>query len=159
VTELSTRAALFRTVQLRQAGDCTAALRQAAQVARSASRLRHARGAAAMIVFDCGPDAETSLPALEQALAAHPNHLNLLLAVGARRMQVNRLEDAERAYRAATDIVPDLARPWTGLAMVQARRGDRLAAGESCSRALGLDPDFTVARDFCEANELVRPAP
>ena len=112
-----------------------------------------------MIAYECEPDQDAALVLLERALVVHPNNLNLLLAVGSRRMKAGRLEAAEQAYRAAVRLVPAQAGPWTGLAMAQALMNDRTAAAESCRTALRLEPDFAAARTFCEANELLRDAP
>jgi tetratricopeptide (TPR) repeat protein len=150
--ELHAQAALGEAIRAHAAGDCKDALAHAALVPRSAPWLRRERGIAAMVVYACEPDAPRSLAALEPALAAHPNQLNLLLGTGARQLMAGRFADAEALYAHALAIDPRLGRAHLGLAMARAGRGDPAGARTACAAALPFAAQVPEIRIFCEGN-------
>ncbi|NUP12793.1 MAG: hypothetical protein HOW73_42690 [Polyangiaceae bacterium] len=56
-----------------------------------------------------------------------------------------RLEDAEQAYRTATELDADGPEPWTRLGAVLCRRGNRDEAEDAFSNAIDADATFSVA--------------
>ena len=152
--ELRAQAALGEAIRAQAAGDCADALAHAASVPRAAPWLRRDRGIAAMIVYACEPDGTRSLDALEPALAAHPNQLNLLLGTGARRLKAGRFADAEALYAHALAIDPRLGRAHLGLAMARDGRGDRAGARAACAAAIPFGAVVPEIRAFCEGNGL-----
>jgi O-antigen ligase len=155
--ELRSQSALRTAVHGIQARDCPRVLESAADVHRLAPWRRRDAGIAAMAVFECQPDPEASLVALEDALAMYPHQLNLLLAVGARRLKAGAPSEAESAFDHAVEIAPSLGRAWLGLAMARTDLGDRDGAVQACAIALRIDPAFRPAVEFCAGNGLARP--
>lgn len=127
--------------------------RTADRARRAADRAfhRHELGLAAALTWSADRRADSSLAILEPALAAHPNHLNLLLDTGARRLKAGRPAAARKAFEHAVRIEPELARGWLGVAMSAAELGDRAAAARACGRAV-RDPELPQARAFCYGN-------
>ena len=150
--ELRAQAALGEAIRAQAAGDCTEALAHAAAVPRAAPWLRRDRGIAAMVVYACEPDGPRSLAALEPALAAHPNQLNLLLGTGARRLKAGRFADAEALYAHALAIDPRLGRAHLGLAMARDGRGDGAGARAACTVAMPFSAEVPEIRTFCVGN-------
>jgi tetratricopeptide (TPR) repeat protein len=150
--ESHAQAALGEAIRAQAAGDCADALAHAAFVPRSAPWLRRERGIAAMVVYACEPDGPRSLVALEPALAAHPNQLNLLLGTGSRQLLAGRFADAEALYARALAIDPHLGRAHLGLAMARDGRGDPAGARAACAAALPFAAQVPEIRTFCEGN-------
>ncbi len=151
VADLSRQVSLGRALDAFARGDCAGVLADV-RPAQDGGFRRGTRGLASMLVFECDRDPERSLRVLEPALAADPHNLNVLLAVGARRLKAGRLDEARTAFEHAAEIHPDLARAWLGIAMVEERSGRLPAARDACERAreapLGQIPEIDV---FCNA--------
>ncbi len=150
--ELHAQAALGEAIRAQAASDCEDALAHAAFVPRSAPWLRRERGIAAMVVYACEPDGPRSLAALEPALAAHPNQLNLLLGTGSRQLLAGRFAAAEALYAHALAIDPRLGRAHLGLAMARDGRGDPAGARSACAAARPFAAQVPEIRTFCEGN-------
>ena len=153
--EIRGQSALHDARKAQASGDCAAALDLADETYDSAPWKRRDVGLAAMIQFECTSDAESSLVALERALALHPHRLELLLATGARRLKAHRAAEAEAAFLHAVAVHPRHARAWLGLAMSRLTRNDRAGAAEACDRALRIDPNLGPGRTFCIGNGLI----
>ena len=54
--------------------------------------------------------------------------------------QVDRLAEAESAFRNAVDADPAMAAAWHALGVIQLKQGDAISAAQSLSRASKLDP-------------------
>ena len=155
--ELRAQAAMGRAIRSHAAGACADALEAARNAERNAPWSRRLVGMAAMVHFECDPDPGRTLGVLEPALAMNPHRLELLLAVGARRLKVGRAREASTAFAHAVEIAPRLSRTWLGLAMAQGALGDDAGARASCGTALEIAPRLEPARAFCEGNGYVRP--
>lgn len=155
--EVRAQEALGRALRASAAADCGAALHEARRTSLLAPWRRRETGIAAMVHFECDKEPERSLAVLEPALEMHPNQLNLLLAVGARRIKAGRPADAEAAFLRAVEIAPSLGRGWLGLAMARDARQDHVAAQQACREAVRVDPRLEPARLFCEGNGYLRP--
>jgi len=152
--ELMNQSSLSEAIRETHAERCESAIVKANDAARYAPWKRREVGMAAMIHFRCETDPTRSLAVLEPALAMHRNQLNLLLAVGARRLKAQRPSEAASAFRHCVEVAPTLARGWLGLAMSQLALGDRRSAGDACTRALQLDGESAPIRAFCIGNGL-----
>jgi Flp pilus assembly protein TadD len=150
--EIQSQKAIGRALRALQAANCEEALESSQRSIHVAWWRRRELGMAAMVHFDCQSDPEASLVVLERALAMHPNHINLLLTTGARRLKANRPSDAESAFLHCLEISPKLGRGWLGLAMTRAARGDHATAAGDCRQAISFAPDFLPAREFCVGN-------
>jgi O-antigen ligase len=147
--ELRARARLADALRAEERQACGEALAAAQDAVRAAPWLRREQGLAAMVHFACDREAQRSLVPLERALAMQPHQLNLLLAVGARRLKAGDPAAAEEAFRHALRVAPDLARAWLGVAMSREAAFDRAGSEQACRRALALEPGLEPARAFC----------
>lgn len=139
---------LGAAVQAQFAGSPASASALAREAARAAPWQRRDRALAAMVVYDSEQAPQASLAVLEPALELHPNHLNLLLATGARRLKAGRPGEAEQAFRRALSIKEDFGRPWLGLAMALDGQNRRADAAEACRRAVSFR-DLPEAETYC----------
>ena len=79
-----------------------------------------------------------------RAIAADPKHAKAHAILGLALVELGRLDDAARHYRASIDLEPR-AEIWSDLAFAQMRTGDFDAARASCEKALALDPTSPAA--------------
>lgn len=147
--ELQGRVQLAASLRAEERSSCREALEAAQRVVRTAPWLRRENGMAAMVHFACNREPQSSLAVLERALEMQPHQLNLLLAVGARRLKAGNTAAAEAAFSHALEVAPDLARAWLGMAMSRLAAGDHEGSQQACDRALALAPDLAPARAFC----------
>jgi tetratricopeptide (TPR) repeat protein len=78
--------------------------------------------------------------AYARAVALAPLSERYLIAYGNQLLNVNRIGDAERAFRRARDVDPASAIPLVGLGEAAIRRSDRASARAYLERARAIDP-------------------
>ena len=84
---------------------------------------------------------EQALPYLEQSLKHDPANARVLVLVGQIHLQAERLNAAEKAFRAALGTNPNNAEAWSGLAELFDSRGDLVQALASYDKSLAIKPD------------------
>lgn len=146
--ELCAQKLLGTALESRRTGLTAPVATDARTAAETAPWVRRDRALAAILVFDSEKDPAASLAVLEPALERHPNHLNLLLATGARRLKAHRPAEAEQAFRHALFIKDDFGRPWLGLAMSLDAQSRRPESNDACRHALRFN-DLPEARTYC----------
>jgi YaiO family outer membrane protein len=77
---------------------------------------------------------EAAIDLLGRAVAADPRNADAHLQLGLSLLAAGRLDEAERALRAALEIAPDYTDARLGLARVHQRRGNRAAALDELAR-------------------------
>ena len=85
---------------------------------------------------------EQALPYLRQVLRRTPENARVLVLVGQIHLQANRMDDAEKAFRAALAVNGQNAEAWAGLGDVADSRKDFKEARASYDKALELKPDM-----------------
>lgn len=113
---------------------------QAAPSAQPASD--YDRGVAARFAGET----EAAIDLLGRAVAADPRNADAQLQLGLALLGAGRLDEAERALRAALEIAPDYADVRLGLARVHQRRGNRGAALEELARVPAGNAEATQLR-------------
>lgn len=92
---------------------------------------------------------EAAVPKLQQVLAERPDDVDARLNLGLALLALNRLDEAEAAFREVTVRTPDYVDAWGGLARVEQRRGNlteaRRLADEALLRAPG-NAEFRALR-------------
>jgi YaiO family outer membrane protein len=78
---------------------------------------------------------------LERILAQHPTDVDARLNLGLSLLALDRIAEAETAFRTVLEQTPAYADAEIGLARVAERRGDRIAARYHVARAASLSPD------------------
>lgn len=151
---LGAQRSIGRGLEAWERGDLRAAAAHAREAFERAHH-RHELGLAGVLTWSTDKDPASSLEVLEPALAAYPNHINLLLDTGARRLKAGDAASALSAFSKAVGIKPELARGWLGVAMASLELGDEDLAREACTYAL-RDPDLPAAATFCHGNRLVQ---
>jgi len=86
-------------------------------------------------------DWETVVRKLEEARDLAPENVDILVRLGGAYGAVQRLDEAERTYRAALDLDPESPDAQLGLARLASRRGDYEQASVSVERVLADYPD------------------
>lgn len=94
---------------------------------------------------------EDAIPKLQQVLAARPDDVDARLNLGLALLAVNRLDEAEAAFREVTVRTPDYTDAWIGLARVEQRRGNLAEARRLADQALLRSPDSVEARELRRA--------
>jgi len=79
--------------------------------------------------------------AMEKASRTNPTDLDNLRNLGIAYLQLERVEDAEKAFRAITVQDDRYAAAYNGLGLVAVRRGDADAARRNFEKALEVNPD------------------
>lgn len=77
---------------------------------------------------------------LERVLVQRPTDVDARLNLGLSLLALDRVAEAEVAFRAVLEQTPDYADAEVGLARAAERRGDRAAAREHAARAAALSP-------------------
>ncbi|MCO5168131.1 MAG: tetratricopeptide repeat protein [Planctomycetes bacterium] len=85
-------------------------------------------------------DASGALRVLDEALAAHPEHAELLVNRGNALLALGRLFEAEASFERAIAAAPTLMQAWAGRAAARLRQGRRELALEDLDRAVVLSP-------------------
>jgi len=85
---------------------------------------------------------EQALPYLQQVLRHTPENARVLVLVGQIHLQANRLDDAEKSFRAALAVNSQNAEAWAGIGDVADSRKDLTTARASYDKALELKPDM-----------------
>lgn len=85
---------------------------------------------------------EEALPYLEQVLRRTPENARVLVLVGRIHAEANRLDEAEKSFRAALRGNAANAEAWSGLGDVYDARKDPRQASEQYEKALALKPDL-----------------
>jgi len=80
-----------------------------------------------------------------ELLAVTPDDVGLLVARGAALARAGRTDAAERDYRAALALDPELPEVHYDLALIALARDDDAAAEANLRRAVALDPEFSAA--------------
>jgi tetratricopeptide (TPR) repeat protein len=88
---------------------------------------------------------ELALARLDDALALTPRDSELLVERGAVLFQLQRVEEAQRAFAGALELHADLPAALEGLALVAATRGEYARACERLERLVTLEPGRAVA--------------
>ncbi|MBV8552184.1 MAG: VCBS repeat-containing protein [Acidobacteriaceae bacterium] len=85
---------------------------------------------------------EQALPYLEQVLKRSPENARVLVLVGQIHLQANRVDAAEKSFRAALDANANYAEAWSGMGEVCDSRSDFSQALANYEKALALKPDL-----------------
>ena len=91
-------------------------------------------------------DPEAALALYDRILEMYPNSFRGHLGLGLSASELDQLDRAERAWRAAAELAPDDARAVINLGILYERGGDPDAAAASFRAALEIDPDDPSAR-------------
>lgn len=94
---------------------------------------------------------EAAVPKLQQVLAQRPEDVDARLNLGLALLALNRLDEAEAAFREVTVRTPGYADAWLGLARVEQRRGNLAQARRLADEALLRSPGNTEVRDLQRA--------
>lgn len=89
-------------------------------------------------------DPVRALVALNATVAAFPDHLPSLLALGGLQLEREELDEARRAFEKALGAAPKDPRPAAGLGDVAYRRGEFAAAVEHYEKALARSPGWAT---------------
>lgn len=154
IREVAAERSVARALGASASGDCDGAAALATRGARFAPWSRRTAALSSMVVLRCSAD---SLPQLERALRLNPAQPNLLLAVGAKRLEAGRIDAAAVAFGEAVEILPSLGRAWVGLASARALGGDTDGAALACLAAIDAEPGDAEIREFCTDGGLVPP--
>ena len=84
---------------------------------------------------------DQALPYLQQVLQRTPENARVLVLVGRIHLQANRMDDAEKSFRAAVAVNEQNPEAWAGLGDVYDTRKDLKQAQESYEKSLALKPD------------------
>lgn len=85
---------------------------------------------------------EQALPYLQQVLRRTPENARVLVLVGQIHMQANRVDEAEKSFRAALALNSQNPEAWAGLGDVSDSRKDFKTAQVNYDKALDLKPDL-----------------
>ena len=91
--------------------------------------------------------AHRSIPLLERALGLAPWETGILQALGAAYFAGNRVTDALRVFREATERDPEDEMAFSNLGNVLLRTGDAAAAEKAFSEAIRLRPEMPQLRE------------
>ncbi|UCC68331.1 MAG: tetratricopeptide repeat protein [Armatimonadota bacterium] len=141
----------------RQAEEGVAALQRALDLAEEDSAYRVRAAVLLAHGLELLQRREQAEDVLRSTLAAHPQHPELLCALGHRSEEQGRVEDAIEAYRAATrgrfgpmidyqDFTCRDVKPRSRLAAIHLTRGEPQAAAREAREALAIRPEATEAR-------------
>lgn len=83
---------------------------------------------------------------LEPILAADPGHVDARLQLGLALLALDRLDEAELAFRTVLETAPDYADARIGLARIAQRRGDSEGALAELEQVSSDSPDVAVLR-------------
>ena len=93
---------------------------------------------------------ERAIALLQPVLAADPDNTDARLQLGLALLALNRLDEAEQAFRAVLAAAPDYADARVGLARVAQRRGDAEGALAELDRVDPAYPGAAVLREQLE---------
>lgn len=88
---------------------------------------------------------EAAVAKLEQVLAVRPEDVDARLNLGLALLALNRLEEAETALREVIRRAPAYTDAWVGLANIERRRGNLVAARGLAAEAGRISPDSVEA--------------
>lgn len=91
-------------------------------------------------------DPAAAVALLEPMLAKEPGDADAQVQLGLAQLALNRLDDAEKAFRAALIVAPDYDDAHIGLARTAQRRGDRAAAVRELDLIRTPNPDADALR-------------
>jgi len=80
-----------------------------------------------------------ALPYLERVLQQTPENARVWTLVGQIQLELDRTDEAQRAFTKAAALDPAAVNAWIGLGDVSAKRGDPQKAADSYRRALAID--------------------
>lgn len=89
---------------------------------------------------------ERAAALLRPIVAANPGHADAQVQLGLALLALDRLDEAEQAFRQALAVAPDYADARVGLARIAQRRGDNAAARAELDRVDQAYPDAAALR-------------
>jgi tetratricopeptide (TPR) repeat protein len=91
-------------------------------------------------------DLEKSKEALEKSVALYPEYSIAVHNLGRDYYLLERIDDAEKNFRRALELNPNLYQSMTGLGIIELRKGNREEALRYANDALKLDPQNEMAQ-------------
>ena len=100
------------------------------------------------IAYDRGQQGTQALAAADKVLEIRPGWGPALVLKATLNLKFGRHAEAERLFRQAVDVDPELVEGWSNLSGLYADRGDHPAAIDALSRAMALRPGDRKTHDM-----------